>query len=107
VCSSDLPTASADPTELTQDERRELAERVVDLHKPAHTTFDIKFFWSAFRVGQARLGEDTLIDLGSRSPLLLQQAVLGRQHLGETTLGGDPPPILTNPPSLGRNPVGR
>lgn len=91
----------------TNDQRRDLAARVLDLHKPAHTTYDIRFFWSAFRVGEARLGEDTLIDLGSRSPLLLQPAVLGTEYVGESTLGGDPPPILTDPPSVGRNPVPR
>jgi len=101
-----VPTTD-DPNALTNDQRRDLATRVVELHKPAHTTFDIRFFWSAFRVGEARLGEDTLIDYGSRSPLLLQPSVLGSEHLGETTLGGDAPPILTNPPSVGRNPVQR
>ena len=101
-----VPAGGGDePHALTQEDRRELARRVVDLHKPAHTTFDVRFYWSAFRVGEARLGHDTLIELGSRSPLLLQSAVLGREHLGETTLGGELAPALTDPPSLGRNPV--
>jgi phage tail-like protein len=101
-----VPTTD-DPNAPTNDQRRAIAQRVLDLHKPAHTTYDIRFFWSAFRVGEARLGEDTLIDLGSRSPLLLQPAVLGSRYVGESTLGGDPPPILTDPPSVGRNPVQR
>ena len=101
-----LPVPTTDDADfLTNDERRDLATRVVNLHKPAHTTFDVRFFWSAFRVGESRLGEDTLIDLGSRSPRLLEPAVLGSRYLGESTLGGDAPPILTQPPSIGRNPV--
>lgn len=103
-----LPVPTTDePNALTNEERRELATRVVNQHKPAHTTFDVRFFWSAFRIGESRLGEDTLIDLGSRSPRLLEPAVLGSRYLGESTLGGDPPPVLTNPPSIGRNPVPR
>jgi phage tail-like protein len=79
------PADATDPYEL-----RRHAERIVTLQKPAHTTFEVRFFWAAFRVGEARLGEDTLIDLGSRAPELLPRLVLGREHLGETYLGGQP-----------------
>jgi hypothetical protein len=64
----------------------ELARRVVELEKPAHTVFDVGFYWDAFRVGEARLGADTLVDLGSRAPALLAPAVLGVAHLGENVL---------------------
>lgn len=67
---------------------RALAERLVELQKPAHTTFDVKFFWSAFRVGEARLGTDTLMGQGSRAPELLGPAVLGTDYVGESVLGG-------------------
>jgi phage tail-like protein len=80
---TDLP--DLDPFEL-----RRRAERIVGLQKPAHTIFDIRFFWAAFRVGEARLGEDTLVDLGSRAPELLEPLVLGQEHLGESYLGGEP-----------------
>ena len=79
----------------------------MSLQKPAHTVFDVRFFWSAFRVGEARLGRDTVVDLGSRSPALLLPFVLGRGHLGEDVLGGDAAPRLTEPASLGRQPLGR
>jgi phage tail-like protein len=75
----------SDPVEL-----RRRAERIVELQKPAHTVFEVRFFWAAFRVGEARLGEDTLIELGSRAPELLGPLVLGREHIGETYLGGAP-----------------
>jgi phage tail-like protein len=88
-----VPTAGAsrgapsDPVAL-----RELVRRIVELEKPAHTVFDIRFFWAAFRIGEARLGADTLLDVGSRAPDLCVPAVLGRDYLGETYLheGLDP-----------------
>jgi phage tail-like protein len=76
------------------DEHRAIAERVVELQKPAHTRFDVKFFWAAFRVGEARLGEDTLIDLGSRDPRLRPQIVIGTDHVGEGTLAGRGAPVV-------------
>jgi phage tail-like protein len=62
------------------------ARRLVELEKPAHTVFDIRSYWLAFRVGEARLGKDTEIDYGSRSPDLRPPAVLGAMHVGEGVL---------------------
>jgi phage tail-like protein len=73
-----------DPAET--DRLRGLAERIVTVQKPAHTLFAVKFFWSAFRLGEARLGRDTVAGSGSRAPEL----VLGAGHLGENVLGGPP-----------------
>lgn len=95
-----VPLGTADSGD--EESRRALATRIVDLQKPAHTVYDIRFFWSAFRLGEARLGEDTIVDLGSRSPRLLADAVLGTAHLGESELGGPPPPVLRDRPSIGR-----
>jgi phage tail-like protein len=74
--------------ELDNTQLRDLATRIVDLQKPAHTTYTVKFYWAAFRVGDARLGDDTLLAGGSRVPELVTQAVLGTDYLGETYLGG-------------------
>jgi hypothetical protein len=67
---------------------RDLAKRIADVQKPAHTICDVKFFWAAFRVGEARLGDDTLLASGSRVPELVESAVLGRDYVGSATLAG-------------------
>lgn len=81
--------------------RLDLVRRVVELEKPAHTTFDVKFYWDAFRVGEARLGLDTLVDLGGRSPNLRPDAVLGRAYVGESVLAS---PIAAQPRAI-RDPL--
>ena len=59
----------------------ELARRIVELEKPAHTTFDVRFYWAMFRVGEARLGMDTRLDENMREQLI-PPMVLGRGYLG-------------------------
>lgn len=82
-----LPVLGSDSADAAaQQQRRALTERIVNLEKPAHTIFDVKFYWAMFRVGEARLGSDTLIDLGSRAPELTPPMVLDREHLAEAYL---------------------
>lgn len=69
-----------------QQERLALARRVLELEKPAHTTYEIKFYWGMFRVGEVRLGFDTLLDLGSRSPQLMTPMIIGQGHVVESYL---------------------
>ncbi|HTP07199.1 MAG TPA: hypothetical protein VMP08_03055, partial [Anaerolineae bacterium] len=78
-----LLPASSTITEDERQRRRDIAQRVIEWEKPAHTTFKMNFFWALFRVGEARLGEDTLIDLGSRAPDLMPPFVLGRDSLSQ------------------------
>jgi hypothetical protein len=90
-----------------QQRRLALAKAVLELEKPAHTVFDIRFYWSMFRVGEARLGDDTLIDLGSRAPALMGPMVLGEGHLAETFLSAAPGADAPSRLQIGRDRVGR
>ncbi len=83
-----LPVAgsSGDPAALTQ--RLGLARRITELEKPAHTTFDVRLYWSLNRLGAARLGLDTLLDAGSRAESLIPNAVLGQAYLGAAFVAG-------------------
>jgi phage tail-like protein len=85
--------------------RRELAARIVNWEKPAHTVFDVKFYWDMFRVGGARLGEDTVLDRGSRAPQLMSPMTLGIGYLAETYLAPAHPQDAADRPILGRDSV--
>lgn len=97
-----LPYVGAE-TNAEQQRRRSLAERIVNLEKPAHTTFEVKFYWALFCVGEARLGEDTLIGKGGRAPELMSAMVLGRGYLSESYMGADHPQDVKERSILGRD----
>lgn len=40
--------------------------RVVDVQRPAHTLVDVAPYWAACRVGEARVGLETIVGEGSR-----------------------------------------
>lgn len=90
-----------------QRRRMAVARMVLDLEKPAHTVFDMRFFWSMFRVGEARLGDDTLIGQGSRSPELMAPMVLGQGYLAESFLAAAPGRDAPARFQTGRDRVGR
>ncbi len=85
-----------------QHTRRELTQRVVDLEKPAHTVFDVKFYWAMFRIGFARLGDDTVVDLGGRAPALMPPMRLGGEHLAESYLAPGHPQSIAGRAVVGR-----
>jgi hypothetical protein len=85
-----ITAVTEDPFEM--DRRLQLVRRIVELEKPAHTVFDVRFYWALNRIGETRLGLDTLLDVGSRAPQLRPDAVLGRAYVGESFVGVAPPP---------------
>lgn len=78
-----------------------MAERIIELEKPAHTWFDIKEYWNMFRVGEARLGLDTQIGYST----FFQPLVLGDAILPHTTLGCPYPFDVADRFVMGRNQV--
>jgi phage tail-like protein len=86
--------------------RLEIARRVIELHKPAHTSFDLQFYWAMFRLGEARLGAETLIDQGSRDPRLMPPLNVGQGHLLEGYLAPRHPYNVPDRQVLGRDRLG-
>jgi phage tail-like protein len=99
-----VPAREAFALDLHQ-QRRDLAQRIVNLEKPAHTLFDVKFYWAMFRVGEARLAVDTLLDQSSRAPELMPPTVLGQAFLSESHLAATPPERESDRTILGTFPL--
>lgn len=93
-----LPPGSTDAPRRT-----DLAARVIRLEKPAHTTFEVDFYWTWFRLGEARLGEGTVVDLGSRSPSLIAPYAVGSTRIGAAYLAPDAAAIGPGRTILGRS----
>jgi len=87
-----LPVTGVTEDPFDLDERLRRAQRIVDLEKPAHTVFDVRLYWALNRIGEARLGIDTLLNAGSRAPELIPDAVLGRTYIGASFVSGPKPP---------------
>jgi phage tail-like protein len=79
------------PATLDPDTERLIA-RWIDLEKPDHTVFTLKTYWALFRVGEVRLGLDTLLGEGGR----IEPFRLGRSALAEAALGEIFPYTLTD-----------
>jgi hypothetical protein len=101
-----VSTLQASQPAISQ-QRLDLARRIIELEKPAHTVFDLKFYWAMFRIGEVRLGEDTLLDRGSRSPDLMPNMVLGQGYLAESFLAPRHPQDVADRYILGREPLRR
>ncbi|HEX8359813.1 MAG TPA: phage tail protein [Longimicrobium sp.] len=95
-----VPVVPGEDTE-SQRRRRDLARRVAEMEKPAHTVVEARLYWAAMRVGEARLGTDTLLGQGSRFTAL----ELGRGVLGAAQLAWTEPWNTTGRRVVGRDPV--
>ena len=102
-----LPVSRSGESEERRRDRLGLVQRVIELEKPAHTVFDVKFYWALFRLGEARLGDDTLVDRGGRAPDLLPPLRLGEGHLAESHLAAGHPQNVSDRRIVGRDGVGR
>lgn len=85
-----LPRTRVDPTPAAEAAALALAARIVALEKPAHTIFDVRFYWAMNRIGEARLGCDSQLGTSSRAPELIPPALLGRAWLGAGLVGAPP-----------------
>jgi phage tail-like protein len=101
-----LPVPAGAAREDLRQERLGLVSRVVALEKPAHTAFDVKFYWALFRVGEARLGIDSLVDRGGRAPELLPALRLGQAYLAESHLTPAHPHDVADRHVIGRDALG-
>lgn len=79
------------PMTVTEEERR-LVEHVIELEKPAHTSYIIKRFWNLFRVNAVRVGYDTILGEGGRFEIFR----LNQTALSEGVLSASFPHNLTN-----------
>jgi phage tail-like protein len=103
-----LPAPTEDTPDHAEHRRRlDLATRVINLEKPAHTVFDVKFYWAYFRVGSVRLGEDTILDRGSRDPRLSPPMILGQGFLSESFLTASYPQNVSGRQVIGRDAPGQ
>ena len=96
-----LPLSVGDAQSMTaQRSKLSLAQRVIDLEKPAHTTYDMQFYWAFFRLGGARLGFDSLLDAGSRATQLFQPLLVGDSYIGSGYLSREIPGDARSRPFL-------
>lgn len=77
-----LVPVTLNDTPDAQQTKLAIAQRVTEIEKPAHTSFDVRLYWGMFRAGEARLGQDTLLGPGSRfTGLILGQGYLSGGNL--------------------------
>lgn len=82
-----LVPVSLTDTPDAQQTKLAVAQRVTEIEKPAHTSFDVRLYWGMFRAGEARLGLDTLLGPGSRfTGLVLGQGYLSGGNLAPVEL---------------------
>jgi phage tail-like protein len=99
-----LPVPASETANVEKYQQRyDLAKRIITQEKPVQTEFDLRCYWEAFRVAEARLGEDTVLDRSSRVPPL----ILGQNYIGASTLTANYPQNVTDRQIVGRDVLSR
>lgn len=88
--------------ETLSDDVRTMVSRIADLEKPAHTDYEVRRYWDYFRVGEARLGLDTILGEDAR----FVPMVLGQNALSGGYLAYPPPMDATDRAVLDRDRLG-
>jgi phage tail-like protein len=96
-----VPVLPSDTPDV-QLKKQGVAQTIAALEKPAHTDFDVRLYWGMFRVGEARVGLDTLLGQSSRSVAL----VLGSTYLAAGYLSYIEPWNITDRMTIGRSSAG-
>lgn len=89
--------------ETLSAEEAAMVDRIANLEKPAHTAFDVRRFWDGFRVGEARVGIDTVVGASGS----FREMILGRDYLAEGYLYPAPPMNVPNRLIANRDRIGR
>ncbi len=61
-----LVPVSLTDSAVVQQQKLAIARRVAEREKPAHTSARVRLYWAMFRVGEARVGMETVLGNGSR-----------------------------------------
>lgn len=83
-------------------EEAAMVDRVIELEKPAHTSYSVARYYDYFRVGEARLGTDSVLGEGSRFVAM----VLDRDYLNQGYLNPNPPVDTTERSIADRDGIG-
>lgn len=92
-----IPTAG-ETDEARLAKKLNLVRRIVDQEKPAHTVADVRTYFALFRVGDARLGFDSLLTASQR----VRTLVVGKSAVAEGVVGIEFPAVLTHRLSIGK-----
>jgi phage tail-like protein len=74
-------------TDAQREDRLRQVSRVVEAERPAHTEVSVRSYWAAFRVGEARIGLETIPGESSRFTAI----ALGTGRLARGRLAGGHP----------------
>jgi phage tail-like protein len=94
------------PLDGTDAARADLIARVAQVvarERPGHVAYQVKLYWAAFRLGEARVGLETSVGPGSRFTAM----VLGEGRMARGYLGGGHPWDVADRRVVGRDRVRR